>query len=359
MNELEELRRRIAELEHSEANRKRAWEALQASEVWYRTLAENLPGIVYRVYIRESNRMRFFNNMLPTMTGYKVEEIEGSQVCSFESLIVPEDRADIMATVKNAIMEDKPFEVEYRLKHKDGRIRCFFERGRPIRGTDGKPLHIDGVILDITERKRAEEALQKAREELERRVEERTAELTESIALLKQEIDERKRTEEALRESTRRLQVSYDQSIMYAQQLTEQITERKQAQAALQKAHDELEERVKERTAELARTTEQLKMELTERKRAEEAQRESEKRLYQEQKRMEMLKFANDLALKLMHELRNPLVAVGGFAARISNGDYPKDKLKEYTGLIFEESKRLDNVLEEVVAHLKTASEQV
>ena len=97
---------------------------------------------------------------------------------------------------------------------------------------------------------------------------------------------------------------------------------------------------------------------ITERKQAEEAQRESERRLYEEQKRMEMLELANDLALKLMDELRNPLTAVGGFAARISNGDYAEDKLKEYTGLIFEESKRLDTALEEAVAHLKAAAEK-
>ncbi len=97
---------------------------------------------------------------------------------------------------------------------------------------------------------------------------------------------------------------------------------------------------------------------ITERKQAEEARRESERRLYEEQKRMEMLELANDLALKLMDELRNPLTAVGGFAARISNGDYAEDKLKEYTGLIFEESKRLDTALEEAVAHLKAAAEK-
>jgi len=97
---------------------------------------------------------------------------------------------------------------------------------------------------------------------------------------------------------------------------------------------------------------------ITERKQAEEARQESERRLYGEQKRMEMLEFANDLALKLMDELRNPLVAVGGFAARISNGDCPEHKLKEYTGLIFEESKRLDTALEQAVAYLKAAAEK-
>ena len=97
---------------------------------------------------------------------------------------------------------------------------------------------------------------------------------------------------------------------------------------------------------------------ITERKQAEEAQRESERQLYSEQKRLEMLELANNMALKLMDELRNPLTAVGGYAARISDGAYPEDKLKQYTGLIFEESKRLDTALEEAVAHLKAAVEK-
>ena len=137
------------------------------------------------------------------------------------------------------------------------------------------------------------------------------------------------------------------------------VSREKRAEEALRKAHGELEKRVEERTSELVKANEQLKREIADRKRAKEAQQESEKRLYQEQKRMEMLVFANDLALKLMHELRNPLVSIGGFSRRISSRECSEDKLREYTRIIFEESMKLDNVLEEVVAHLKTAAEQV
>jgi PAS domain S-box-containing protein len=97
---------------------------------------------------------------------------------------------------------------------------------------------------------------------------------------------------------------------------------------------------------------------ITERKKAEEAQLESERRLYSEQKRLEMLELANNMALKLMDELRNPLTAVGGYAARVANGAYPEDKLRKYTSLIYEESKRLDSALEQALTQLKAAAER-
>jgi signal transduction histidine kinase len=100
-------------------------------------------------------------------------------------------------------------------------------------------------------------------------------------------------------------------------------------------------------------------LDITERKRAEEALREGEKRMYRHQKRMEILKFTNDVALNLMHELRNPLVAIGGFSKLISSRDYPEDKLKEYSKIILEQSMRLDNAVNEVLIHLKAAAEQL
>ncbi|MBA4348738.1 MAG: hypothetical protein C0415_01935 [Thermodesulfovibrio sp.] len=144
------IMRDITERKHTE-------DAMKQSKIFYQTLSENLPGIVYRVFIKENNRMEFFNDMIKTMTGFTEKELTHGEVCSFDPLILPEDREDVIKTVKHAIINGEPFHVEYRLWCKDGHIRYFSERGKPIHGEDGKPAYIDGVIFDITERKQKEE----------------------------------------------------------------------------------------------------------------------------------------------------------------------------------------------------------
>ena len=81
------------------------------------------------------------------------------------------------------------YEIEYRIIRPDGNVRWIFGRGRVIRDADGRPIRYSGVDLDITERKAAEEALEAAKQELERmnqvleqRVRDRTAELEAEAA---------------------------------------------------------------------------------------------------------------------------------------------------------------------------------
>jgi PAS domain S-box-containing protein len=97
---------------------------------------------------------------------------------------------------------------------------------------------------------------------------------------------------------------------------------------------------------------------VTELKEAQQALEKSEQERLQDHKRMAVLKFANDLALKLMDELRNPLTAIGGFAYRITQKDCRSEKLSEYARIIFEQSQKLDAALNRALAHLKSAAQK-
>ncbi|MFA4825557.1 MAG: PAS domain S-box protein [Methanoregula sp.] len=153
--------------------RKLAEEALRGSEASYRVLAENLPGIVYRIHLREDNRMVFFNDQLTALSGYAPEELVKGAVCSIEPFIHPDDIPRVLAAVEKAVAESTTFSVEYRFRHKDGSWRYFIERGKVVPGQDLAPQFIDGVIHDVTDRKLTETQ----REKLIRTLEQKNTEL--------------------------------------------------------------------------------------------------------------------------------------------------------------------------------------
>jgi len=138
--------------------RKQAEEALQESEMRFRTLLENIPASVYRCEPTSPFRNIYRSDGIETISGFPVIHfIEKSM--AFNDLILPEDLEMVTRALETAVAEKQPYSIEFRIRHADGSIRWVSEMGRVTYSEQGKPLWLDGVILDITERKQAEEAL--------------------------------------------------------------------------------------------------------------------------------------------------------------------------------------------------------
>jgi len=195
LNEPAEVRQQIEGLETSEAERKRAEEALKQSQEWLAAIFEaSRDGIV----VEEDEYIVYANRSYALLYGYdSPEELLGKHLSVVQA---PEDNERMLEFGRKRLRgEPTPSVYEFKGIRKDGTL-IDLEASVSTSIIAGK-AYIITVVRDIAERKQAQEALRKAHEELEARVEERTAELTKANAILKEQIEERARAEDALRKS--------------------------------------------------------------------------------------------------------------------------------------------------------------
>ncbi|WP_395749795.1 ATP-binding protein [Prosthecobacter sp.] len=109
----------------------------------------------------------FFSPPWKSMIGYADDEI-ANDFSAFENLLHPEDHDRVLATLNDYLESRIPrYYVEFRFHHKDGSWRWILARGRALRDENGKPYRMAGSHTDVTERKRDEEELRKARHDAE------------------------------------------------------------------------------------------------------------------------------------------------------------------------------------------------
>ncbi|MGA7951949.1 MAG: PAS domain S-box protein [Gloeobacterales cyanobacterium] len=126
---------------------------------------------------------------------------------TFLESIHPEDRAHVHKRVLEAIAGKAEYETEFRVIWPDGTLHWVEGKGQVLRNQAGDPLRMVGVAVDITDRKKAQEVLQKTNEQLEIRVTERTIALSNANQQLIKEIVDREHAEEALKLNEERLRL--------------------------------------------------------------------------------------------------------------------------------------------------------
>ena len=138
--------------------RRHAEQTLLEREQQLSNLMSNLPGMAYRCQFDEYWTMHFISEGCLKLTGYHPKELLHNQQTAFAELIHPDDATALWEVTKAMGANETTFSHEYRLRRKDGQIIWVWERGNLC--MDGVQTMLEGIILDITDRKVMEQELQ-------------------------------------------------------------------------------------------------------------------------------------------------------------------------------------------------------
>ena len=359
--------REIASLKESEK------ELLDSQRV-LSTLFENLPGMVYRSGCDVECLLDFVSPRAADLTGYSISELSHKR--KLGDLVLPEDREMVRSKTEEALANRRPFKLIYRMRAADGRIKWVWEHGLGVYSQKGELIGIEGFVADISARKRIEEAL-KTSEEVYKALVEGTSDaifmvdrnrnivsvnhaFLDLFGFSKEEIigqsirvlhtsdesftDFGKLANSAFQQGPLRVEWDLrkkDGTVFPVEEtfsvidgpegatgssvgIIRDISERRKADKELWEYREHLEEMVQDRTRELE---------------------EAQIALVQKEK----LKTLGTIAAEVAHEIRNPLVSIGGFARRLQK-KYPDSAEAE---IILHETARLETMLNRLQAYLR------
>ncbi len=187
--ELQELRQRVAELKNIEADYRETTQSLQETEENLRVVLESVPDFIATV--TPNHKLKHINRTVPELT---MDQVIGS---NFYDYMPPEAQAVARTCIERVFTTGQADSYESIGLGQAGQMVWYECRVAPIK-QEGRVVAATIVATDVSKYKEMEQALRQSHHELERRVEERTADLAKTNAALQAEIDKHQQTENAL-----------------------------------------------------------------------------------------------------------------------------------------------------------------
>src|SRR5258708_32006564 len=196
--------------------RKQAEEALRRSEAQFHAFANSLPELCWMAHA--DGHILWYNERWYEYTGTTPDQMKG---WGWQSVHDPKVLPKVLERWKSSIETGSRFEMEFPLLGADGTFRWFLTRVRPIHDHEGNVIRWYGTNTDIDEQRRLFQSLSETRDHLEKRVQERTAELNTaneslrqlSIRLLRLRDEEQRRLARELHDSVGQLLAAINMNI--------------------------------------------------------------------------------------------------------------------------------------------------
>ena len=136
--------------------RKRVEKSLRETETLYRTLVEQTSVVTYRDSPSEDGATIYISPQIESLLGYSLREWQENPTI-WKKLTHPDDLPKVLSEIEDYIASGKRTKIEYRMQANDGRWVWVQDESIVVRDENGRPQYVHGVLIDITERRNAEE----------------------------------------------------------------------------------------------------------------------------------------------------------------------------------------------------------
>lgn len=143
------------------SQRKQMEKALQKSEQQFRSLISNIPGAAYRMEVGNHREIIFISEGISRLTGYQQQEFTNHNI-NYVDIILPEFSTPFEQFITTIISTQKQYTIEYKIRHADGHELWVWHTATYMADEDER--WIDGVILNINERRLAEDQIRHSRD---------------------------------------------------------------------------------------------------------------------------------------------------------------------------------------------------